>query len=401
MSTQLVTGTHWLEPLLPSQIPSSILTLAEQLPFQAGKLAGMLPAETAACVVGLLRVTSSFYSNLIEGQFTEPLSLAPRAPRRSRKELTAMAQTHVRVQDLLERVITRHVSVSAPWSDLFAPGLVSLIHHRLFKNASEAELRLADSSMLVPGQLRDAAEVDVSVGGHAAPAWSAVTPMLVRMQNVYGAPQDARTRLVAAMAYHHRLAWVHPFADGNGRVVRLLTHLQLHKLGLSSPLWSLPRGLARRHDEYYARLANADQPRRGDLDGRGQLTQAGLFEFINFMLDTCLDQMRYIENAMQVGQMRERLEKIVLWEPRLVSAGVKAETARALHVLLTMGKVSRADFKAFIGLSDRAATDQLKKLVELELVHSPTPKARELYPALPIWFAQQLFPDLHQRIGAA
>src|SRR5690606_16061611 len=140
------------------------------------------------------------------------------------------------------------------------------------------------------------------------------------------------------------------------------------------------RGLARKHEEYYARLANADQPRRGDLDGRGQLTQAGLFEFIIFMLETCLDQMRYIESALQVGQMRERLEKIVAWEPRISSAGVKPETARALHALLAMGKISRADFKIFTGLGDRTATDQLKKLVELGLVDSPTPKARELYP---------------------
>lgn len=399
MSAQLVTGTHWLEPLLPSQIPPGILALAEQLPFQAGKLAGMLPTETAACVGGLLRVTSSFYSNLIEGQFTEPLSLAPRAPRRSRKELTALAQAHIRVQRLMERFISRHESM--PWSDLFAPEFVARLHHRLFKEASEEERRLTNGSLLIPGQLRDAAEMDVLVGQHAAPAWSAVTPMLARMQQVYGTPQDARTRLLATLAYHHRLAWVHPFADGNGRVVRLLTHLQLHKLGLSSPLWSLSRGLARKHGEYYARLANADQPRRGDLDGRGQLTQAGLFEFIGFMLETCLDQMRYIEGAIQVGQMRERLEKIITWEPRITSAGVKAEAARALNALLTMGKVSRADFKAFTGLGERTATDQLKKLIELGLVDSPTPKARELYPALPVWFAQQLFPDLHQRFGTA
>lgn len=399
MSTQLVTGTHWLEPLLPSSFPPSVLTLAEQLPFQAGKLAGMLPPETAVCVGGLLRVTSSFYSNLIEGQFTEPVTLAPQAPRRRAKELGAMAQTHISVQRLMERVVSRHAS--HPWSEMFAPERVSLIHRRLFEDASAAELRLADGSALIPGQLRDAAALNVSVGQHAAPAWSAVTPMLARMQQVYGKPQDARTRLLAAMAYHHRLAWVHPFADGNGRVVRLLTHLQLHKLGLSSPLWSLSRGLARKHEEYYARLANADQPRRGDLDGRGQLTQAGLFEFIIFMLETCLDQMRYIESALQVGQMRERLEKIIAWEPRISSAGVKPETARALHALLAMGKISRADFKVFTGLGDRTATDQLKKLVELGLVDSPTPKARELYPLLPVWFAQQLFPDLHQRFSMA
>ncbi|MFB8831181.1 Fic family protein [Azotobacter sp. CWF10] len=271
----------------------------------------------------------------------------------------------------------------------------------MFESATEEQLRLADGDRLVPGQLRDAAERDVMVGQHAAPAWAAVTPMLNRMQQVYGSPADARTRLLAAMAYHHRLAWVHPFADGNGRVVRLLTHLQLHKLNLSSPLWSLSRGLARRQEQYYARLANADQPRRGDLDGRGQLTQAGLFEFVGFMLDTCLDQMRYIEASMRVGQMRERLEKIFAWEPRISAAGVKPEVARALHVLLTQGKVGRADFKVFTGLGERTATDQLRKLVELGLVDSPTPKAREIFPALPVWFAQQLFPDLHQRLGPA
>ncbi|SEJ06742.1 Fic family protein [Azotobacter beijerinckii] len=396
---QLVTGTHWLEPLLPSDFPSEILSMAEQLPYQAGKLAGMLPPETTTCVGGLLRVTSSFYSNLIEGQFTEPVSLAPRAPKRSRKELTELAVAHIGAQEAFERAILRYSAV--PWREFFSPSFVARIHCRLFESATEEQLRLADGNRLVPGQLRDAAERDVMVGQHAAPAWTAVTPMLNRMQQVYGSPPDARTRLLAVMAYHHRLAWVHPFADGNGRVVRLLTHLQLHKLNLSSPLWSFSRGLARRQEQYYARLANADQPRRGDLDGRGQLTQAGLFEFVGFMLDTCLDQMRYIEAAMQVGQMRERLEKIFAWEPRINSAGVKPEVARALHVLLTQGKVGRADFKVFTGLGERTATDQLRKLVELGLVDSPTPKAREIFPALPVWFAQQLFPDLHQRLGPA
>lgn len=84
MSAQLVTGTHWLEPLLPSPFPSSILALAEQLPFQAGKLAGMLPAQTAACVGDLLRVTSSFYSNLIEGP--SPGSRGSARPASNRKQ---------------------------------------------------------------------------------------------------------------------------------------------------------------------------------------------------------------------------------------------------------------------------------------------------------------------------
>lgn len=106
------------------------------------------------------------------------------------------------------------------------------------------------------------------------------------------------------------------------------------------------------------------------------------------MLETCLDQMSYTQQALNVSNMRERLQTIFTWEPRFQKAGLKLETAWALHILLTQGTVSRADFKVFTGLSDRIATDQLRSLVQLKLVESRTPKARDLYPGLPILFAQ-------------
>lgn len=376
--------------------PAEILKLAEAVPFQAGKLTGMIAPQTAARVGGLLRVTSSFYSNLIEGQFTEPVKLAPSAPKRSRKQLSELAMTHIGAQESFERAF--EIYSEAPWSAAFDSGFISRVHRRLFDGATQDQLRLTDGSLLVPGQLRGDAGKDVMVGNHAAPSCAAVIPMLSRMQQVYGRLPDSRSRLLATMAYHHRLAWVHPFVYGNGRAVRLITHLQLHKLGLASPLWSLSRGLARQQNEYYARLANADASRRVDLDGRGQLTPAGLFEFVGFMLETCLDQMRYSEKALSVTSMKEQLELIFKWDPRIGQSGLKVESARALHVLLSQGTVSRADFKVFTGLSDRVATDQLRIMIELGLVESKTPKARDLSPGLPIWFAQMLFPDLHQRM---
>lgn len=398
MDAERVLGTHWLEPLMPV-FPSEILNLAEQVPFQAGKLSALVSPPMLLRVGGLLRVTSSFYSNLIEGQFTEPVTLAPTSPKRHRKELTELAMTHIGTQEAFERALSIHKGLS--WEALFSPEFVTRLHKRLFYGTSEEQLTLSDGSQLVPGELRNVTGREVLVGNHAAPHCQSIAPMLDRMQQVYGRLPDARSRLISVMAFHHRLAWVHPFVDGNGRTIRLLTHLQLQKLGLVSPLWSLSRGLARQQESYYARLANADKPRRGDLDGRGQLTQAGLFEFVGFMLETCLDQMRYTERALNIANMRERLHSIFVWNERLKMAGVKPEVARALHVLLTQGTLSRADFKIFTGLSDRVATDQLKSLVQLGLVESATPKARDLYPGLPIWFAQLLFPDLHQRMTNA
>ncbi len=224
-------------------------------------------------------------------------------------------------------------------------------------------------------------------------------PMLTRLQEFYGAASDPRSRLLGVMAYHHRLAFVHPFMDGNGRLVRMLTHLQLVKLGLGSPLWSISRGLARRQQEYYGRLHAADQPRRGDLDGRGQLTQGGLVEFVRFMLEVCRDQILYTTDSLKLLTLRERLDRVVRFEPRFVGAGVKPEAARALHLLLAQGSVTRADFKVYLGMHERMAIEQLKLLIGLGVVESPTPKSRELYPGLPVWFAQLVFPDLHRRFS--
>lgn len=393
-----MSGNHWLEPVWPSPgFPASILRTAETLSFRAGKLTGLLPENTAIRIGGLMRITNSYYSNLIEGQFTEPATLSTRVPRRDSKQLRELAESHIGVQALLERTVRRPKSFDAPWSVFFAPEFISVIHRRLFTGASDDDLRLSDGRLMVPGQLRDSAQRNVLVGDHAAPAWESVAPMLTRLQQVYGGQPDLTSRILSALAYHHRLAFIHPFEDGNGRVVRIITHLQLMRLGLASPLWSLSRGLARKQDEYYGRLRAADQPRRGDLDGRGQLTQGGLFEFVEFMLQVCIYQMEYVEQAMGLVSLRQRLERVIGLEERFIGAGVKPEMAKAIHILLTQGEIARADFKIFSGLHDRVASDQLKKLIDLGVVEAPSAKSRSIFPGLPVWFAQMIFPDLHRR----
>ncbi|WP_246500186.1 Fic family protein [Pseudomonas cyclaminis] len=398
MTHKFMSGNHWLEPVWPSPgFPASILRTAETLSFRAGKLTGLLPESTATRIGGLMRITNSYYSNLIEGQYTEPATLSARVPRRESKALRELAESHIGVQELLERAVRRTKSTEVPWSVFYAPQFLSSIHRRLFAGASDEELGLSDGRMLVPGQLRDTTQRNVLVGDHAAPAWESVTPMLTRLQQVYGGQPDLTSRILSSLAYHHRLAFVHPFEDGNGRVVRMITHLQLMRLGLASPFWSLSRGLARKQDEYYARLRVADQARRGDLDGRGQLTQGGLFEFVEFMLQVCIDQIEYVEQAMDLVNLRRRLEKVIGLEGRFVESGVKQEMAKAIHILLTQGEIARADFKVFSGLHDRVASDQLKKLIDMGVVEAPSAKSRSIFPGLPVWFAQMIFPDLHRR----
>lgn len=394
----MITSKSYLDPVLTESLPDSIIQAADQLPRKTEFLAGRLAEETSNQLAGLLRITNTYYSNLIEGHRTEiaELQAARSVPTRARKELKELAVHHMTQQEVMERSL--RMRRPEAFSAMFAPELISTTHYRLFKAATPSELTLGDGRIMVPGRLRSREDEQVQVGMHIAPAASAVLPMLDHLQLNYGRIKDPRRQLIAALANHHRLALVHPFLDGNGRVTRMLTHLQLVYLGLKPTLWSLSRGLARRQDDYYRFLAMADRPREGDYDGRGQLSQRHYFNFIEFMLDVCHDQVEYMTAALNTSRLREQVSHAFLSNPELRHAGIKSTSAAAVLALLTQGAMPRAEFKLFTGLTDRLASEELGRLVGVGIVRSSTPKARTVEIGLPARFAALIFPDLHVRM---
>lgn len=393
----LITSKTWLDPILPEDLPPSIVSMADALPRKTQFLAGRLAPETGVRLARLLRITNTYYSNLIEGQYTAPADMqkAQSAPRRERKLLNDLAVKHMEVQSVLERALRRNVPEN--WAQMFDPKLLSLVHYRLFADTHESSRTLQNGSVMEPGVLRFETGQNVSVGGHDAPDATAVDAMLSHLQNGFGRIKDPRRQLIGALAYHHRFAWVHPFVDGNGRVARMLTHLQLVYLGLEPRLWSLARGLARRHEDYYRMLALADRQREGDLDGRGQMSRKHYFAFIEFMLDVCHDQVDYMTSALNPAAMRERIVRSFKTNERLLDLKIRPQSAPAIHALIMAGSMPRNDLKTFTGLTPRPAIDELTRLIKAGLVVSPTPKSRTVTPGLPAWFAQDIFPDLHRR----
>jgi Fic family protein len=396
MASALITNVDYVDPVLPEQLPHSIIEKADALPAKVAFLDGILAPETRARLSRLLQITNTYYSNMIEGQYTElaDMQRAQNTPRRERQLLQDLAVKHMAVQLLLERAIRM-----APrrFQEMLDPQLLCAVHNRLFAGASEDTLRLGDGRIMVPGQLRALPNEEVRVGNHAAPAASAVRAILTHLQASFGRNRDARRQLISALAYHHRLAWTHPFLDGNGRVTRMMTHLQLFQLGLRPHLWSLSRGLARRHEDYYRVLAMADRPREGDLDGRGQMSQKHYFAFIEFMLDVCHDQVDYMTAALDRKRMHERLIRAFKNNERMLEMGIRPQSGPAVTALLLQGCMPRNDFKTFTGLSARPAIDELSRLIRAGIVVSPTPKSRTVEPGLPAWFAAEIFPDLHRR----
>jgi len=110
---------------------------------------------------------------------------------------------------------------------------------RVVRNDETGEQRRVDAGCYRP--------VTVRVGRHIPPAPQDLPALMARFFEVYTPSSFSRAdRLPAAAAAHHRLAWIHPFLDGNGRVARRFIDGYLAQAGLDGyGLWTISRGFAR------------------------------------------------------------------------------------------------------------------------------------------------------------
>ena len=98
--------------------------------------------------------------------------------------------------------------------------------------------------------------------------------------------------------------------------------------------------MARHVGVYKGHLAACDLPRRNDLDGRGHLSEEALASFTRFFLETCIDQVRFMESLVQPDRLRAR---ILMWaeeETRLRALPPKA--GAILEAVLYRGELPRA-----------------------------------------------------------
>ncbi|MFN0122318.1 MAG: Fic family protein, partial [Blastocatellia bacterium] len=288
----MYTHISQMEPLFPART-GELEDLARALVSASSQLEGRLAPVVLAGIQDLLRVVNSYYSNLIEGHSTHPVDIE-RAMRldysadQDKRDLQIESRIHIEVQ---QKIAVR--LRDEPDGSVVSAEFLRWIHHEFYA-------ALPDRLRVISGEQGETANVQagvlrerfVQVGRHVAPAPESLPGFLERFARAYNpAPMHGLRPLIALAAAHHRLTWIHPFLDGNGRVARLFTGAYFQRIGLAGyGLWNVSRGLARRRDDYRAMLAAADAPRENDLDGRGNLPDRTLREFCHFFLEICLDQ---------------------------------------------------------------------------------------------------------------
>jgi Fic family protein len=384
-----------MEPLVigeSSRHRRDLIDLALELAQRSAGFRRSLPESLLSSLATLVRSMNCYYSNLIEGHDTHPIDIeralhGDYSGDAKKRDLQLEAKAHIAVQLWIDECGLKDPAVTAE--------AIREIHRR-FCGALPEDLLWADDPAthermkVIPGALRTH---DVAVGDHTAVSAAALPRFLHRFEEVYRRLGKTETILAAAAA-HHRVLWIHPFLDGNGRVARLMSHATLLDALDTGAVWSVARGLARNINEYKGHLAACDQTRRNDLDGRGNLSEESLAEFTRFFLTICLDQVDFMEGLMKPDSLRAR---ILLWtEEEIRLDRLPPKSGTILEALLYRGEVPRGDAANIMGTGDRQARRVVSTLIERGVLLSESSRAplRLAFPAtLASRWMPGLFPD--------
>jgi Fic family protein len=385
-----------IEPLLfEDGIPVELADLTVELQREASNLGRGLHPESAAELTDLVRMMNSYYSNLIEGHNTRPRdierALAGAELDPERRPLALEARAHVEVQRAIDSLYLRGDLPSSTSVDF-----IRWVHERFYEQMPEEFpfVSRPDGSKveIIPGEFRKTEAEEVAVGRHQPPSSGRVLAFMEYFSRRYGAAaKGASTRIIAIASAHHRFNYVHPFPDGNGRVSRLMSHAMALQGGIGGQgLWSISRGLARGlkdRGEYKQMMDYADSPRRGERDGRGNLSEGALKDFVNWFLTVALDQVRFSAALFELDRLEGRYRGLI----RDLSDDKRAPDL--ISAVLKHGSLARGDANLVLRTSERTARNSLAGLVRQGFLRSDSPKA-SVRIAFPLDYRERLFPNL-------
>jgi Fic family protein len=382
-----------MEPMFIPEGDSDLHDLVFELIQKAASLTGQLSPPVQQEIGRLVRSMNCYYSNFIEGHQTNPRDIEQALANKmsgdeKRRDLQEEARAHIEVQG---RIDSDTDDKAWPASEKY----VQWLHREFCTRLPPSMLRVKakDSGRevdVMPGEYR---KDFVDVGRHIPPSPNEVPFFMHRFEQAYEPSRLSKIqRLLSVATAHHRLLWIHPFVDGNGRVARLMSHALLLKLGIGSSLWSVSRGLARSVDEYKVMLTVADNPRRNDTDGRGALSLEGLKEFSKFFLKICIDQIDFMAYLLKPSEILRRIEIYV--KDEVSAKRLPKGSFEMLREAYYQGEVPRGRAPEITGYEERRARETVSVLVEKGLLLSKNHRA-PLALGFPIDVLERWLPTLY------
>lgn len=220
-----------------------------------------------------------------------------------------------------------------------------------------------------PGAYRQT-QVQIAQSEHLPPEAILVPQYMQELVAFINENHPPKYDLIKVALAHHRFGWVHPFGNGNGRVVRLLTYALMIKYGFNvktgGRVLNPTAVFCNDRDRYYSMLARADT-------GAAE----GLEAWCVYVLQGILVELRKVDRLADFGYLNERI-----LAPALAYAKerqlITAQEACVLQIAAKIGLAKAADLAgAMPAMSSAQRTYLIKKLVERKMLQPVKEGARQ------------------------
>jgi Fic family protein len=206
-----------------------------------------------------------------------------------------------------------------------------------------------------PGAYR-LADVSISGSSHRPPPPGSVHGEMTALLDFINADVDQNYELLKIALTHHRLVWIHPFGNGNGRVGRLLTYAAMRRQGFSNAAGYRALNptavFGENRDLYYERLEDADS-----------LEPDSLIRWSTYVLEGLLTD---LSRLVKLGNKEFVTEGLLVpaIQRGLASSRFTSEEALALVIIARKVEVKAADLSsAFTGSASTRSQD-IRKLLD-------------------------------------
>lgn len=210
-----------------------------------------------------------------------------------------------------------------------------------------------------PGDYRRV-NVQIAKSSHIPPDWIRVEDYMNELYEFISREDGSKYDLLKTAIAHHRFVWIHPFGNGNGRVVRLFTYSMLVKAGFNVNVGRILNPTAvfcSNRDEYYKYLSLADQG-----------TEEGILEWCTYVLrglkveiekiDNLLDY-KYLQTEILMPALKYSLEREYVTEIEM----------KILKRVVDKQSIQAGDLKdIFKGKISAEISRQIRKLIDKKML---------------------------------
>jgi Fic family protein len=268
------------------------------------------------------------------------------------KEIDNMLQTIRLIDDYLK---------DGPISKSF----ISQIHQKIVEGLSPPPDGEGDRT---PGVFRTQ-PVTIQKSKHIPPDYTRVNDYMERLIDFINNDVSAKYDLIKVAQAHHQFVWIHPFTNGNGRTVRLLTYAMLVKYNFKinegriinpTAIFCIDR------DKYYHFLSRADA---GTIDG--------IEEWCEYVLEGLKNEISKIDNLSDYLFLKEKILQPAIrysFERQFIT---KREFS-VLSIAIERQVIQASDLNPVF--KDKASSEisrQIRKLVEKKMLQPVAENTRK------------------------